>query len=88
MKLKEITQTMAALNKLDMHLVECISSLHNAETNLINGGKECGQQFVNNISNYIDTLALIGQLSSELDEMAFPIALCDYIDQGRIQIYK
>mmetsp|Transcript_65172 Transcript_65172/g.58487 ORF Transcript_65172/g.58487 Transcript_65172/m.58487 type:complete len:140 (-) Transcript_65172:103-522(-) len=49
----------------------------------MNGGQECGKPFVNNISNYINELSLIGDLSAELDEMAFPIALCDYIDQGK-----
>ena len=80
---KKSIETMNALTNLESHLLKCINLLDESEKSLMKGGKECGTPFVNNISNYIDELSIVGQLSAELDTMAFPIALCDYIDQGK-----
>ena len=76
-------QTLNALSELEERLITCIRALHGAEQNLMNGGTDCQQPFIQNMQQYMTELSAIGQLSSNLDTMAFPIALCDYIDQGK-----
>mmetsp|Transcript_18328 Transcript_18328/g.29044 ORF Transcript_18328/g.29044 Transcript_18328/m.29044 type:complete len:167 (-) Transcript_18328:84-584(-) len=76
-------ETLGSLSKVESLLLESINALQCAEDNLLSGGKECGDPFVTNIAKYIDGLSQIGQLSTELDTMTIPIALCDYIDQGK-----
>ena len=51
--------------------------------NLLNGGDQCTGPFMENMQNYIGGLGEIGALSSSLDGMTFPIALCGYIDEGK-----
>eukprot|EP00483_Globobulimina_turgida_P012437 UN12460 len=76
-------QIHGSLCNLEQSLLECINSLHAAEQNLMNGGHDCTTPFITNIQKYIQGLSTIGNISSSLDDMAFPITLCDYIDQGK-----
>eukprot|EP00484_Ammonia_sp_Unknown_P028258 CAMPEP_0197026540 /NCGR_PEP_ID=MMETSP1384-20130603/6604_1 /TAXON_ID=29189 /ORGANISM="Ammonia sp." /LENGTH=197 /DNA_ID=CAMNT_0042455225 /DNA_START=19 /DNA_END=612 /DNA_ORIENTATION=+ len=76
-------QTIESLVKLEQCLQSAIHSLHSAEQNLERGGDHCKAPFLNDIQNYITGLAEMGQLSAELETMAVPIALCDFIDQGK-----
>eukprot|EP01083_Nonionella_stella_P095807 269088_1 len=76
-------QIHASLCNLEGNLLKCINSLHCAEQNLMQGGHACTDPFIENIENYIDGLQNIGHISTRLDNIAFPITLCDYIDQGK-----
>merc|ERR1719474_795785 len=82
-QLNRSREMMQSLATLETHLLRCIQSVHNAEQNLMNGGDQCTAPFINNIQNYIDGLGAIGSLSTSLDGMTFPIALCGYIDEGK-----
>ena len=75
-------QSVQALFDLERHLTRSIQSLHAAECSLRLGGGQCGAPFVAQMKGYIDGLSAMGALSTRLDEMTFPIALCDFLDRG------